>query len=45
MNHMETIHMFNKEEYVSPEAEVIMIQAESAFFYNEGGEEGGEHDW
>ncbi len=25
LTHMETIHMFNKEEYVSPEVEVLFI--------------------
>ena len=45
LNYMRTIHELDKEMYVSPEAEVIMISAASTILSNEGGEEGGNHDW
>ncbi len=42
---METNYKPHKEEYVSPETEVIMISAAKTILSNEGGQEGGEHDW
>ena len=42
---MDTVHMFNKEEYVSPETEVILISAASTILSNEGVGEGDDHDW
>lgn len=42
---MKTNCTIEREIYVSPETEVIMIQAASTILSNEGGEEGGEHDW
>ena len=42
---MKTVYKLDKEIYVSPETEVILIQAASTILSNEGGEEGGEHDW
>ena len=37
--------MFNKEKYVTPEAEVIMIQAASTILSNEGVDNGENHGW
>ena len=42
---METIHISNKEKYIIPEAEVIMIQAASTILSNEGLENGDDHGW
>lgn len=42
---MRTVHELDKEMYVSPEVEVIFISIEPTMTSNEGGEEGGNHDW
>ncbi len=42
---METKHRKNKEAYVSPEAEEIILMMAATILSNEGGQEGGNHDW
>ena len=42
---MENKYRTNREAYVSPEAEEIILMMSDIILYNEGGEEGGSHDW
>ena len=42
---MEYLYKLNKEAYVSPESEVILLEMAATILSNEGVDEGGNHDW